>query len=222
MTANTENQEPDQQFAQQDLAARLSLIESMLAEGRRKTESWGWTFVLWGAAYAAAILFANLGSPVAEWTVWGHRVQAWPITMIATMVVMFIYIAFFSRKKPSQPETTIARAIYSLWIAMGISMFLLLLAAGISGRLDQQLFVAVVAAMLGTTNAASSMIIRWRSQFLCAVVWWATAISACFVTASQCTIIFLAAIFLCQIVFGAYGMMAERKMLAGKSGAAHA
>jgi hypothetical protein len=222
MTANTQNEESDQKFAQQDLAARLSLIEAMLAEGRRKTESWGWTFVLWGAAYAAAIVFANLGSPIAEWSTWGHRTWAWPVTMVSTLVLMFIYLAFNSRNAPSQPDTTMGRAIYSLWIAMGISMFLLLLAAGVSGRLDQQMFVAVVAAMLGTTNAASSMILRWRAQFLCALAWWATAVAACFVSVSQCTIIFLVAIFLCQIVFGAYGMMAERKMLTGKPGASHA
>lgn len=32
---------------EQELKERLSLIESMVAEGRRNTESWGWTFVLW-------------------------------------------------------------------------------------------------------------------------------------------------------------------------------
>ena len=31
---------------EQELKDRLSLIESMIAEGRRNTESWGWTFVL--------------------------------------------------------------------------------------------------------------------------------------------------------------------------------
>ena len=35
---------------EQELKDRLSLIESMIAEGRRHTESWGWTFVLWGVA----------------------------------------------------------------------------------------------------------------------------------------------------------------------------
>ncbi len=34
----------------QDLNARLKLIEDMIAEGRRSTQSWGWTFVLWGFA----------------------------------------------------------------------------------------------------------------------------------------------------------------------------
>jgi len=209
-------------LARQELTARLNLIESMIAEGRQKTESWGWTFVLWGAAYSAAIVFANLGAPVAEWTIFGHRTIAWPITMIGAMILMFVYIALTSRKNPSQPDTTIGRAIYSMWIAMGISMFLLLLATGTSGRLDQQLFVAIVASMLGTVNGASSFILKWRQQGFCALVWWATAVGVCFCNVTQGTLLFLTAIFLCQIVFGAYGMIAERKMIAGKSGALHA
>ena len=39
MTGNAEEME---------LKDRLSLIETMIAEGRRTTESWGWTFVLLG------------------------------------------------------------------------------------------------------------------------------------------------------------------------------
>ena len=215
------NHEADD-LARQELTARLSLIESMIAEGRQKTESWGWTFVLWGAAYSAAIVIANLGAPMAEWTTFGHRTIAWPVTMVGAMILMFVYIAIASRRNPSQPDTTMGRAIYCMWIAMGISMFLLLLASGISGRLDQQMFVAIVASMLGTVNAASSMLLKWRQQFLCAIVWWATAVAACFCNVTQCTLLFLAAIFLCQIVFGAYGMISERKLIARKSGAVHA
>ena len=51
---------------EQELKDRLSLIESMIAEGRRKTEGWGWTFVLWGVAYYLAM----------AWSVWGHGVWA--------------------------------------------------------------------------------------------------------------------------------------------------
>jgi hypothetical protein len=213
----------DPNNTQHELAARLSLIETMIAEGRQKTESWGWTFVLWGAAYAGAIISANVGTPVAEWTTWGHHTLAWPICIVSAFVVMFAYIMLAGRKSASQPDTTMGRAVFSLWIAMGISLILLLQALGASGKLDQHIFVAVVASLLGMTNAASSLILKWRLQFACAVVWWATAVSACFVSVGQSTIIFLVAIFLCQIVFGIYGMISEaRQIRAGASGAAHA
>jgi hypothetical protein len=94
-----------------------------------------------------------------------------------------------------------------------------------SGRYDPQMYVAIVAAMLGTTNAASSMILKWRAQFFCAIVWWATAVASCFSTIPQSLVVFLVAIFFCQIVFGTYGMISEsrqRKSRERTSGAAHA
>jgi hypothetical protein len=223
-TAMNTNQDA-QELAKQELTARLSLIETMIAEGRQKTESWGWTFVLWGVAYGAAIVIGNWGAPLAEWSTWGHRSYAWPITMIGGVILTLLIALGGGRKGESHPETTIGRAISSMWIAMGISMFLLLLAAGMSGRYDPQMYVAIVAAMLGTTNAASSMILKWRAQFFCAVVWWATAVASCFSSIPQSLIVFLVAIFFCQIVFGAYGMISEsrqRKSRERASGAVHA
>jgi hypothetical protein len=40
-------------------------------------------------------------------------------------------------------------------------------------------------------------------------VWWVAAVTTCFGTDAQSMIVFLVAIFLCQIVFGIYGMIAE-------------
>ncbi len=180
-----------------ELKDRLSLIESMIAEGRRNTESWGWIFVLWGIVYYVAI----------AWSAWGHSVWAWPVTIligvIATVVVALL-------KAGNHPSTTLGRAIGSIWIALGISMFLLFFALGLSGRLaDQHLFVAVISAMLGIANGASALILRWKVQFACAVVWWAAAVASCFGADAQSTIVFLVAIFFCQIVFGIYGVAAE-------------
>ena len=47
---------------EQELKDRLSLIESMIAEGRRHTESWGWTFVLWGVALLSRPRLVRVGS----------------------------------------------------------------------------------------------------------------------------------------------------------------
>jgi hypothetical protein len=182
---------------EQELEDRLSVIESMIAEGRRHTESWGWTFVLWGAAYYVAM----------AWSAWGHSAWAWPATMLAAVIVTVVVA---SRKGGNHPETTLGRAIGSIWIALGVSMFVLFLALGLSGRLtDTHLFLAAVAAILGMANGASGLILRWKIQFACAVVWWVAAVAACFGTDTQSTIVFVVAIFLCQIAFGIYGMIAE-------------
>jgi hypothetical protein len=188
---------------EQELKDRLSLIESMIAAGRRKTESWGWTFVLWGVVYYLAI----------AWSAWGHSVWAWPVT-ISIAVIVTVVVA--SLKGGNHPQTTLGRAIGSIWIALGISMFLLFLALGLSGRLtDQHLFVAVISAILGMANGASALILRWKVQFACAVVWWVAAVTTCFGPDAQSMIVFLVAIFLCQIVFGIYGMITQERKMRG-------
>jgi hypothetical protein len=55
------------------------------------------------------------------------------------------------------------------------------------------------------------MILKWKVQFGCALVWWAATIVSCFGTLSQSSITFLVAIFLCQIVFGSYMMIVEAR-----------
>jgi len=200
-----------------ELRNRLNLIETMIAEGRRTTGSFAWIFILWGVAYYVAIVWSTRGS---GWVMWGHHSLAWPVTMMCAFVLSWV-LAMRRYRGSHQPSTTIGRAISSIWISMGISMFILLLSLGLSGRTDQQLFVAVIAAMLGTTNAASGMILKWKQQFACGVVWWLAAIVSCFGSVAQSVIAFLIAIFVCQILFGVYGMVLEARMRKQRE-AAHA
>jgi len=200
-----------------ELRNRLNLIETMIAEGRRTTGSFAWIFILWGVAYYVAIVWSTTGY---GWVMWGHHSLAWPVTMMCAFVLSWV-LAMRRYRGSHQPSTTIGRAISSIWISMGISMFILLLSLGLSGRTDQQLFVAVIAAMLGTTNAASGMILRWKQQFACGVVWWLAAIVSCFGSVAQSVIAFLIAIFVCQILFGVYGMVLEARMRKQRE-AAHA
>jgi fatty acid desaturase len=182
----------------QELNDRLSLIESMIAEGRRSTESWGWTFVLWGVAYYVAIAWAYFGSPA----------LAWPVTMVVAGLITGIVA---SRKSDSLPETTLGRSMMSIWLALGISLFIFGICAGVAGHTPQQVFIAVIAVMLGMANATSSLIFRWKAQFGCALVWWTAAIVSLFGSVTTSSIVFLTAIFLCQIAFGAYMMISEAR-----------
>ena len=181
---------------EQELRDRLSLIESMIAEGRRNTENWGWMFVLWGVAYGLAL----------GWSAWNHSAWAWPATVSMAIIVSAVAASVKTRNRPA---TTLSRAIACIWIALCISMFLLFAALGLSGRLTDHLFMAVISAMLGMAYGASGLILRWKLQFGCAVVWWVAAVVTCFGTDAQSTIVFLVAIFGCQIVFGIYGVIAE-------------
>ena len=188
-----------------DLAERVRLIESMMAEGRQRTESWGWTFVLWGVAYLVATAWSSglVGGPV-----WAQRLLAWPVIMIAASVATGVVI---SRMKKGQPPNTLGRALGATWAAMGISLFVVLMSLGLSGRYDLHVFVAIIGGMLGVANMTSAIILKWKMQFACAVVWLGSAVVACFVTVEQAGIAFLAATFFCQIVFGIYAMICESR-----------
>jgi len=188
---------------EQELKDRLELIETMIAEGRRTTGSWGWTFVFWGVAYYVAI----------AWTAYNQWPWAWLVTMASAWVVCWAIIRSKQKNQPKQtPATTIGRAIYTTWAAMGVSLVLLLPALGFSSRFNQHIFVAIVAAMLGLANGASGMLLRWKAQIASAIVWWVATVAACFGSDEQCTVVFLVAIFFCQIVFGVYAMIFESRL----------
>ncbi len=188
------------EFNRDELNDRLSLIERMIAEGRREIESWGWAFILWGIAYYSTIAFST----------WTHSPWAWP----APVLIALVSTVLIARMKGSEhPQTTINRAVGSIWIALAISMFLLFVFLGVSGRItDPHSFMAVMSAILGMANGASALMLRWKMQFACAVVWWITTAAVCFGSNAQSTLVFLVAIFFCQILFGIYGIVADAQM----------
>ena len=199
-----------QQMDEQELKAQLNLIESMIAQGRRTTEHWSWAYVLWGLAYMVAI----------AWSAWGHSTAlAWPVTMAAAGLLTWFIGARDSQQKA---ETTLGRAVGSIWLATGITMFLVFPALGFSGHMiDAHVFIAVASGILGLANGASGVLLRWRAQFACAVVWWAASVLSCVLSENQSIVVFLVAIFLCNIVFGIYGMTRESRGRRAR-GAVHA
>jgi hypothetical protein len=191
----------------QELKERLALIEQMMKAGRRSTESWGWTFLLWGVAYYVAIGWSALGGT-----------YAWPVTMVATCVLMGVILTRRDRK----PNTTMNRAVIGVWIALGVTMMTLMPALAISGRADAHGSIAVVSALLGLANGASAIVLKWRLQMASACVWWVTGMVACFGSEMQALVVFMVAIFFCQIVFGIACMMAEAREARAMKDGAHA
>ena len=183
-------------------------MERMILDARRSTERWGWAFALWGVAFYVAML----------WAAWKPTPAAWPVTMACAAALTGV---IGLRNRGQQPATTMGWAIKSIWAGSSISMFVVFLALGFTGRLDAHSFIAVAAAMLGAANAASGMICKWKAQMGCALVWWAVSVAACFGSSRELFALFLAAIFFCQIVFGVYVTMCESQRLR-RSGAAHA
>lgn len=186
----------------EEIRDRLSLMESMVLEGRRSTERWGWLFVLWGVAYYVAI----------AWSVEARFGWAWPITVVAAVLISGV---IRRARGMGHARTQVSRAIGSVWAAFGISIFLLLMTLALSRQLTSApVAFAIIAAMLGMVNGASAMILRWNLQMACAVVWWVAAVLCCFekFLVLDTPVVFLAAVFFCQIVFGVYCMMLDGRV----------
>ena len=187
----------DEQTSNVELTERLRLIESMMAEGQQRTARFGWSLVLWGVAYYIAT----------AWTMWSKNgAWAWPVTMTAAWIVTAIG---FSRMSRGKPGTVVSRAMSGVWIAMGVSIFILLSSLGASGRGDVHVFIAIIGAMLGAANLASAIILKWKAQYACAVVWLASTVVASFGSDAATEIAFLAATFIALIAFGIYAMLLE-------------
>jgi hypothetical protein len=186
----------DTQTSNVELAERLKLIESMMAEGRHRTARFGWSMVLWGVSYYVAT----------AWATWGKSNWAWPVTMTAAVIITVIG---FSRMSRGRPGTVLSRAMSGVWTALGVSISVLLFSLSFAGRYDGHVFVAIVGAMLGMANMASAIILKWKAQYFCATVWLASTVVACFGSDQAASIAFLAATFIGLIAFGIYAMILE-------------
>jgi hypothetical protein len=209
MAQQSEEVGMNQEMDNRDLRERLDLIETMIAEGRQITGNWGWAFVLWGVAYYVAFAWT--------WSGW-NPMLAWPVTMIAAGVVTGIVAGQRSRRRPRKG---MVRAVSSIWLVTGILLLVLMMSLAYSGRLDNHISLAVVGTMLALANGASSLVLKWKMQFTCALAWLGMAEVGCFGTITQGLIAFLAATFFCQIIFGIYAMITELRRRE-VPGAAHA
>ena len=189
----------------QELLQRLELIESMVLQGRRTTQNWGWSFVLWGAGQLIAL----------AWTIFlGHPEIAWAVTM--TLCGILTGIGSSRMRKAEGAESIISRSLGSIWFSCGIALFFLGLIGNSTGFFTFHTFMEVLFALMGVANMASGAILRWRTQQILGALWWAGAVVIMF-GSEQLTLWLFVGMTLCaELLFGIY------LMLRGKPGLRHA
>ena len=189
---------------EREIGERIALIESMMREGRRRTESWGWNFLLWGTAYLIAIGWSSFFP--------AGRALAWPVTMI---LAALLTIGIARRRMHNQPRTEKSRGIQAIWTAVGSGIFVFAFPVAFSGHFQAQSFMAAIETLLGVAYVGSGLTLRWTTQIVVGALWWVAAIASCFVrTENGVGIIFLAATFVCMIGFGVYLMIRESRVKA--------
>lgn len=185
--------------SQAELLERIEVIESMIRDGQRTIEHWGWTQVLWGTAYLIAIAWTEMSS---------RPGLAWPVCMIAATILT---IAIAGRRGPAVPGNTLKRALQGIWMALGISLFLFCFSLGASSHFQLNTMIAAVEVFLGAANFASALTLRWNLQAAVGVLWWAAGIATLFVAQSLVLPILAGITLVGMIGFGLYLMVRQSR-----------
>ncbi|MHB1701552.1 MAG: hypothetical protein ACYCSN_15770 [Acidobacteriaceae bacterium] len=183
-----------------ELLGRLSLMEQMVQDGRSSTTYNGWMFLLWGTGYVVAI----------SWVYFlPHANLAWPVIMTLTALIGALVGA---AKAKGQPNTTKSRALAGIWIALGCSIFIFALGGSFSHAwAAPQVMLAGIEILIGLANAASSITLKWKTQFVIAIVWWTCGIASFNVGDTLLLPILLAGTLIGNFGFGAYLMTLEAR-----------
>jgi hypothetical protein len=156
-------QPPDEK----EILDRLKLIESMMAEGRRGTQRWGWSFLLWGMGPLIAMRWAGK---------WPHAAWAWPVTMGVCIVINGLVIK--ARERRGGPKTGTMRSVSAIWTCTGVTVLLVAIGGVWSAAADFRYLYVSLFALAAAAHGASSLILRWWPQFLAALVWWVASAMA--------------------------------------------
>ena len=187
------------EMSREELLGRVELMQTMIAEGRRTTGRHGWIFVMWGLVYVIAMLWAGF-LPAKLW--------AWPVCVSVAVV---IHVVEKSRRR-GRPDVLRTRTIESVWRALGITITLFVIGAGVSHHGADRAYFAGIFLFVGMAHGASAMILRWKAQGLTAGLWWACGIGVFFATRpEQVAWTFIGASLLGMIGFGLYAMARERR-----------
>ncbi len=184
---------------QHDVQERLALIESMMREGRKTTEYWGWSFALWGAAYLIAIWWSYFA---------GTGQIAWPVTMIGASIITAVVSSIKTRGKP---QTAKSRNLGALWTGTGCALFIYAFSASFSGHGEIHTFAAAIETLLGLAHYISGAMLRWKAQQGIGLVYWVAAVAAFYQTPKAIGITFVVITLVCQVGFGIYLMIREAR-----------
>jgi len=178
---------------QNEAVDRLKLIEAMMIEGRRSTQRWGWSFLLWGIGPLVAMQWESQ---------WKYSAWAWPVTICLCIVANGLVLK--TRRERGESKTAVTRSLSAVWACTGATVLLLSFAAVLTGMHDPRMTYVALFALAATAQGASSLILRWWPQFLAALVWWIACAIAFVAPAARLQDLAMTALLLANVVFGAW------------------
>jgi len=193
--------DPEPTPTQADLVARLDLMETMIAEGRRATGRCGWIFVLWGLVDLAGMALQ-----------WEHPYHAWnwPVVITIGMVLQSAGFALYCRGGRICGPNIKGRAVSAIWSMMGLTLALYCFTAIFTHHAWGSGYLAAIFMIIGLAHATSAIILRWGVQGAVAALFWAGGIACFFVSGNWFLAIFCVEMLFGMVFFGLYAMWLER------------
>jgi hypothetical protein len=149
---------------QQELVARVSLMEGLIEQGRENTCRWGEFAVLWGAGTLSAF-------------VWSHFHHTWHAWLWLTVICYPVSVLLWIRRWHIQRNVSqIGRFVNALWMASGFAMNVGGLVAGFSPYISSRAIYVMTFLLMGTAHATSGFALRWPLQIAVASLWWVAAL----------------------------------------------
>jgi hypothetical protein len=182
-----------------EVLTRLRLFEEMTAAGRRATERWGWSFLLWGVGPLIAMLWEARGP---------YPALAWPVILVLCVVMNGVVLKLRGRRGHAVPMSM--RSVGAVWTSTGIAVLILAVATVWSGASDFRFLYVALFALAAVAHTASCVILKWFPQALTALAWWCAALAACFVPAARLQTLAAAALLAGNVGFGAWLTYKER------------
>jgi hypothetical protein len=149
-----------------ELARRIELVETMISEGRRSTERWGWLFVLWGVGQLVALGWSQYGL--------GSSELIWHVALGACGVATLGWALWVGLRQRGRKETLVGRALGAVWWAIGSTLFLIVSVGGLA----EAPLLGTAFALVGAANLISGVILSWRLQIVVGLAYWGATVVA--------------------------------------------
>jgi hypothetical protein len=141
----------------------LRIITSMIEATKHNIGDSSHFFLLWGYAVAAGCTLQYILKAVVGYQ---HHYYAWFVTLIA-MVIHFVFL--YHRGKTIRAQTFVEEANANLWMAMGMSFFVL---AFVFARIGWQYCFPIYILLYGVGTYVSGSLIQFKPLVIGGVICW--------------------------------------------------
>ncbi len=160
----------------EDMQQRLDLIESMIKRARNNFSENGHLYIVWGwFIFACCLVHYFAGNLM------GYK-QAYQVWWLCWAVIPYMIWYIRSQKKKERVRTYTDEIMNAVWIAFGISAFLLsFVIGGNIGQGMEKVILPVCLVLYAIPTLLCGVILRFRPLVIGGIVCWLLAVASVFI-----------------------------------------